>query len=372
MTTFTFTAPNGEVFEIDAPNGTSQTAAKQLFDQQYNSGSLKNLGIGQALTGLGEGAKQATKSLAALSNVAVSGAVSAASVLKMMPATKGIGALDATQVTGLLGQAANAVGQAASAVSLEKGIGQFGLTPQQLEDQGFLKKGTFSQFIGNSPGADWTKVLANPGVWTGKDNVSGLTGFLQNPSLQGLTQQNIMSQGLQQLQTAGITAGITNPQQLGALVQGAAKFGSEAMAKWSKGSAPPDLQAEISDLAKNAQYAVNLVDTKLPTISGIDPAGIVDSVQRSGVDDAVKSFLGNDKIPPLTFGPLKPPALTRETEDSFYANTEDADLIYTGDDPIVWDRINLQRARRGLRGLAEIGYPRPPDDAASNGGTIST
>lgn len=49
---------------------------------------------------------------------------------------------------------------------------------------------------------------------------------------------------------------------------------------------------------------------------------------------------------------------------SLYSGTADADLTYTGNDTIVWDRVNAERLKRGLPGLAEIGYPRPADDAA--------
>lgn len=42
-----------------------------------------------------------------------------------------------------------------------------------------------------------------------------------------------------------------------------------------------------------------------------------------------------------------------------YRNTPDQDLVYRGDDFIVWDRINAERLRRGLPGLAAIGMPRP-------------
>lgn len=53
---------------------------------------------------------------------------------------------------------------------------------------------------------------------------------------------------------------------------------------------------------------------------------------------------------------------TAKIEGSLYSQTKDSDLTYSGSDTIVWDRINAERLRRGLPGLAEIGYPRPPDD----------
>ena len=47
------------------------------------------------------------------------------------------------------------------------------------------------------------------------------------------------------------------------------------------------------------------------------------------------------------------------------ANTADNKLVYTGDDPIVWNRVNKLRLEQGLPGLADIGLPRPVDDGKS-------
>lgn len=50
---------------------------------------------------------------------------------------------------------------------------------------------------------------------------------------------------------------------------------------------------------------------------------------------------------------------------SLYSGASDRDLTYTGNDSIVWDRVNQERLQRGLPGLLEIGYPRPADDAVA-------
>lgn len=59
-------------------------------------------------------------------------------------------------------------------------------------------------------------------------------------------------------------------------------------------------------------------------------------------------------------------------DTNLYSKTKDADLTYGGDDTIVWDRIDAERLRRGLPGLAEIGSPRPPEEetptASESGG----
>lgn len=60
-------------------------------------------------------------------------------------------------------------------------------------------------------------------------------------------------------------------------------------------------------------------------------------------------------------------------EDTLSTGTRDEDLTYTGDDSIVWDRVNATRLRRGLPGLTAIGFPRPQDDtpAISSGETFT-
>jgi hypothetical protein len=49
-------------------------------------------------------------------------------------------------------------------------------------------------------------------------------------------------------------------------------------------------------------------------------------------------------------------------EAGLYSKTKDEDLVYTGNDYIVWDNSNRERLRRGLPSLTQIGYPRPPED----------
>jgi len=61
-----------------------------------------------------------------------------------------------------------------------------------------------------------------------------------------------------------------------------------------------------------------------------------------------------------------PSILPLNIETSVYAKTKDEDLVYTGNDETVWDRVNAERLRRGLPSLTAIGYPRP-DPSPNNG-----
>lgn len=66
-------------------------------------------------------------------------------------------------------------------------------------------------------------------------------------------------------------------------------------------------------------------------------------------------------------------AVSAGIEDTLAAGTRDEDLTYTGNDSIVWDRVNATRLRRGLPGLASIGFPRPVDNlpTADSGETFT-
>jgi hypothetical protein len=267
-------------------------------------------------------------------------------VLNQGAAAIPVGTLNTGEVTGLLAQASAAVNQPFNAISADLGVGKFGLSATQLETAGFIKPGTVQQFLAGDP-SQLTSVLSSPAVWTGRDGVNGLGSLLGDPKLQDLVQQEVMVTALGGLQRAGVVTGTESPADLAPFVQVAAKYGVDTAAAWTQGRAPANLITDINGLAKGAQYAVNFVDTKLPDLvnTGVQLGGFVDTTQRSSVDQAVASIIDNAKIPTPSFG------------QSLYASTPNQELTYTGDDPIVWDRVNQERLRRGLSPLPN---PRPP------------
>jgi len=76
---------------------------------------------------------------------------------------------------------------------------------------------------------------------------------------------------------------------------------------------------------------------------GIRLGGFTGTVERGELDRAVANIIGNAKVPTPNFG------------QGLYSNTPDADLTYSGDDPIVLERINQERVRRGLPPLSPGG-----------------
>jgi hypothetical protein len=118
---------------------------------------------------------------------------------------------------------------------------------------------------------------------------------------------------------------------------------------------PPSVQAQFNATTRDAAFAVALTDSKIPeAFKAIAiPIPAIDTVNRSTLNAAIGRLVGNDKVPLPNYG---------TPDASLYSKTKDEDLIYTGSDTIVWDRINAERLRRGLPGLAAIGYPRPPEE----------
>ena len=309
MQKYSFTAPNGEKFSVSVPNGYSQAQAKAVFDQQYNQGALKTLGVGQSLTGVAKSVANTAQTVQRLANVAVQDPIKAAQLLLQPSATQAIGSLGIPQVTGLLAQAKQYVNQGSAVVSAAKGVGQFGFSPQQLESLGFLKSGTVANFLGNNPNADVTKLLSSTTVWTGKDGVSGLNSFLSNTNIQNISQQNLLSSSFSQLKNLGVLNGSEGAQQLSGVLQAASKFGVTEVAKWTQGLGSANLVGSIANLAKGAQFATSVVGALGGLFGGgrssrtVTPAS--NTVNRAAVDAAVKAFLGNAKIPAPVFGPLR-------------------------------------------------------------------
>jgi hypothetical protein len=285
----------------------------------------------------------AARALASLAGVPVTSPLDAAAFLQQPTAELLVGSLDINQVTGLLAQTRLDVGQVFDVVSLDKGIGEYGLTAGQLETAGFLKPGTVQTFLQDP--AQLETVLRSPTVWTGKSGVGGLTDLLVDPKLQSLTQNEIMVTALDGLRSAGVVTGQENPQQLASFVQTAAKFGVNNTVDWIQNAAPPDITNQINATAKSAQYAVDFVDTRATDLvtGSIQLGGFTGTTQRSQIDQAIAAIIGDPKVPIPNFG------------QGLYSGVPNSDLTYSGDDPIVRERINQERQRRGLPPLAQGG-----------------
>jgi hypothetical protein len=243
-----------------------------------------------------------TVATAGLTNLPVTQAVTPAQILKQTAATTGIGSLNVPQVTSLLSSAAASVGQAANAFDPLKGIGQYGFSPLQLEQLGLIKPGTIRKYLGNSNALN--AVLTSPTIWTGKDGVSNIGGILTNPQLQTRLQQGLMKDGLTALRKTGVLNGLETVPQLGSLLQSTAKYGPENVKLWAAGQANAFVQNQINKISKNAQVAIKVATSIVGAVFGgssargpIAIAGIVGTVNRLPVTNAIAGVIGDKKVP---------------------------------------------------------------------------
>lgn len=352
MGKFVFNYAGGQ-YVVNAPAGTSEAAARAVFDQQIETGSLTGLVSGQTLSavnqlkqGLATAASQIAPSSAQLSGAAtnltrltgvpIKSPMDLASFVNVNAQLPALGALSGKQVQGLLAQASSATNQAANAVSLDKGIGKFGIAPDQLESTGFLKPGTLDQYAKNftvtqadiaeatrinSQGGTVTpdliarnrkiaEVIQSPTVWTGKAGISSLTSLTSDVNKQTLVQTDVMKNGLDNLTKAGAIPSGVSSAQLGSLVQAAAKVGAGLVTAWTKGTAPSSVVGLIDTVAKQGQTAINFTNTKIPeSLAGERTAvGAANTVNRKVLDQSIKQFVGSAKVPTVNYGQDTAPA----------------------------------------------------------------
>jgi len=306
ITTIVTRAPTHEPY----PNHNKGVSTKVDLAQPANETSGDGGGTVDTVPGTPEGvlptANPETPSASAmeqLNTAPVTQPVTPANVLTQIPASTNVGALGASQVTGLMSSTSAMVGQATGVISNSKGVGQFGFSISQLEQAGFVKPGTNAQFGGIAGGL--TSVLQSPSVWTGKNNTFNLNTFLSNAPLQTKVQQGLMTTGLNQLRLSGIVTGKESTLQLAGLVSSASKFGAASVGQWAQGIAGPTLTAQINAFTKNAQFSVNLVKNAFGglSIGGFGSVGggsgsvATNTVNRTVVNAALAAVIGNKKVP---------------------------------------------------------------------------
>ena len=114
---------------------------------------------------------------------------------------RAIGPLSSGQVQGIMAQIANFVNQPANVMTNDKGVGQYGLSCQDLEQAGYVKPGTWAQFIADP--SPLTSVMSAPGIFTGQGGINTVTDFLSNPTAQNTAMSNLMSGAYNSLTASG-------------------------------------------------------------------------------------------------------------------------------------------------------------------------
>lgn len=233
-----------------------------------------------------------------------------------------IGPMSVPEVNGVLAQAKNLVGQAPTALSNTKGLGQFGLSIGQLETAGYVKPGTKALLTAGSN--LFASVVKSPAVWTGKDGIKSATDLLKNAPKQSQIQQDLMAKGVAGLGAVGVPVKNLSSQGLAGMALNAAKDlpSAEAFAKGLPipGDATGSVQAAFGSAVRDGAFAVNLVNTKIPTeFKQQDiPVPANNTVSRATVDAASSRVVGDEKVPPPNYGPKQ--TIENQADGEAYVN----------------------------------------------------
>jgi len=208
MAQFNYTLPSGAEFTMQAPEGTTQDQADYTFYSQVAAGALVGFEPGQSISGTtsalakfelsrldrGTAGVDDTVILAiinglptvanipSLINTPLTNPITQANIAAIAGTgftAPAIGSLTSNQTLALMAQVANTVDQAADVITDETGVGQYGFSCQQLEMAGYVKPGTWQQFLQNTSNT-LTEVLAAPGIWTGLNGIYSLDDFLNS------------------------------------------------------------------------------------------------------------------------------------------------------------------------------------------------
>ena len=216
-------------------------------------------------------------------------------------AVSAIGPMSVPEVNGVLAQAKNLVGQASSAISNTKGLGSFGFDLKQLETAGYVKPGMAA--LAAQGASLFATVAKSPAAWTGKDGIKSATDLLGNAGKQSQIQQDLMTKGVAGLGAVGVPVQNLSSQGIAGMALNAAKSlpNAEAFAKGLPipGDATGSIQAAFSSAVRDGAFAINLVNTKIPTAFKQQdiPIPKIDTVNRATLDAASTRVVGDDKIP---------------------------------------------------------------------------
>ena len=250
MSNFTFTGPDGATYEVQGPSTATAEQARAVFSQQTSTGGLTGLpvgglvnavtqsagGLSSALAQLGPQAISLSKqignyiNLPNLTGLPVPNAITTSDFVNTRTSAQTIGTIGSTQIQGLVAQTAASVNQATDVITNTKGLGQFGLSADQLQLSGLIKPGLAEQI--NLDPSKFTSILSSPTSWTGKLGATDISSVLGSSSLQTSVQQGLMSTNFDQLKQLGTITGLESATQLGPLVNVATKFGSGTATEW--------------------------------------------------------------------------------------------------------------------------------------------
>jgi len=172
MAKFTFNLPNGLLFTLEAPAGTTAFEAERVYLEQLAAGVFVGLKSGDTLqspttTGVQFSLSRLDRetagvpdvpllaiygdaivsSLPALRDVPINNGITVSDYVDTAVVTASIGPLTPTNVQAIMAAVAASVCQPADVITNELGVGKYGFNAEQLEAAGYIKPGTAARFL---------------------------------------------------------------------------------------------------------------------------------------------------------------------------------------------------------------------------------
>jgi hypothetical protein len=173
------------------------------------------------------------------------------------------------------------------------GIGKYGQSVDSLVVTGFIKSGVLDLV---RSGAPISSVLNSASSWTNQYGVGSLTDYLKSPRLQNIVQVGLAIAAFTGLTSSGAIQGNEDPRVIATLLQPATEYGVDDVVSWVDGFASSSDSINYAIAARQAQYAIDLVDYYS---QAINPPGATEgtTAEREIIDQAVAEIIGNPKVP---------------------------------------------------------------------------
>ncbi len=295
MSQFTYTLPSGATFTLQAPAGTTQAQADLIFYGQVAAGAVAGFQVGQSISAASSAAVKFALSRLDRGTAGVDDTVILA-IVNGLPQVSGlpplintpltspitqanmaaingtgftapaIGPLAGAQVQGIMAQIVNSVDQPADVMSNEKGVGQYGLSCQQLEQAGYVKPGTWRQFIFQSP--PLIEVLSAPGLFTGRNGINSVGDFLASTGVQNSAMSDLLNKGFNSLTASGV---ITPPVTASISAVKGQIYTQSGLKSLSEVSAATGLSFDITSLTSGLP-SLGALTSGLPNVANLTSA----------------------------------------------------------------------------------------------------
>jgi hypothetical protein len=256
--------------------------------------------------------QQVNSSLESVSPEGLTSAALAASVpgvgaaLGGMSAATGSAMLSQMALTAANGPAAAAIARTAGVVATAgvttAALGSLGVNPSQLVAAGNLKPGAD---VAINAALQSGKTLAQampPNVWTGKDGVNSVAGFINNTQAQTSVASRLLNQSKSALESLGMISKTNSPTQTAGIMLSATTVGLGATLQFAQNAMSPtsDLSkvatGDISNLKNNLTGAIGKLGTQANDIGGSVKNAMASGNFAANLADKALGALGGIKI----------------------------------------------------------------------------